>query len=207
MLGFETVGGGGGCGGGGGGGSGGHWGSGNGGWGPGGGTGHFGHTGFGHSGWNDSESRGGHLSDSERAAAHSALSRLTGAGVSGFQGEESARSSAHAFSFKTLPNGLVSGLGSDTFAGGASGSHVPLSTFAADSISGGAALKTSWVESGTPFHLSGDTIHSAGSTAAGVKTADTNFTAGVSHTVSLSDKTTVTLTGVGRGAVIKPVGH
>jgi len=130
--------------------------------------------------------RGG-LSHSEKIAVHSALSKLTGGGTTG-------------------TNGLLKGLGTDTFAGGSSG-HLALARFASDTVLGGSGAKSPYLGSSAAFQLSSDTIGSAGVTAKGIKGSEYVVGQHVSHTVTLTDKTTVTLTGVHSNAIVKPIGH
>ena len=106
---------------------------------------------------------------------------------------------------KLLPNGLMGGLGTDTFAGGASTQG--LSQFASDSVGGGTMPKVGTLDSGASFRLSTETIKIAGATASGVKAQDPSISQYVNHIVTLSDKTTVTISGVRGEAIVKPVGH
>jgi len=127
----------------------------------------------------------GGLSHSEKIAVHSALSKLTGGGA------------GHSGS-------LLKGLGSDTFAGGSSG-HLALARFASDTVLGGSGAKNPLSSAG--FRLSSDTIGTAGTTAKGIKGSEYIVGQHVSHTVTLTDKTTVTLSGVHSNAIVKTIGH
>ncbi len=198
MSGYETI-----CGGGQGNNPGWGWGS--------GGPGHIGwggHGGWGQGGWGQGDDGKGGLNPSELSAAQNALAKLVGAALSDYLKDVSPSGGANiSGGLHSLPNGLFGGLGSDTYAGGSSGSHVSFSRFAADSVGGGASTKAPTLESGTSFRLSTETVKVAGSTASGVKAVDPNVTMGTSHTVALSDKTTLTLTGVNSSALGKPGGH
>lgn len=165
----------------------------------GGGGGHHHHH---HGGSND-------LTVSERAAAQHALAKLTGSGASNLLAANASPSGgADAIaSLKTLSNGLLTGLGSDTFAGGSAPASLVLGKFAADSVLGGSLAKAVSPTASPNFRLSADTINVAGTTAAVVKSLDPTPALGTSHTVTLSDKTTLTVSGVHSNAIVKHSGH
>ena len=135
------------------------------------------------------------LTPAERHAAITALSKLTNSSAS------KGVASVFGGSLKsaTLSGGsgtkLVTGRGSDTFAGGVkSGAKPTISTIGSDTVVAGSAFKTSELTGKTAKSLSTETIKVSGVTAAGVKTAVDDKTAG--HSITMADKTHITLTGV-----------
>lgn len=140
------------------------------------------------------------LSPAEHQAAVHALAKLSAAdgaskGVASVLGGTSLRSA-------TLSGGsakLVTGRGADTFAGGVHQSSTPtFSTLGSDTVVAGSAfgkLDPAAASKGHGLSLSGDTINVAGTTAASLKEQAVQGKA-AGQTLTLSDKTTVTLTGV-----------
>jgi hypothetical protein len=103
---------------------------------------------------------------------------------------------------------LVAGKGTDTYAGGASLTRLPGSGLGADTVVGGSTgIRTAFTENSAAFRLSSDTINLAGTTAAAVKALDPTLSQQSSHTITLSDKTTLTISGVHSSDIIKPHGH
>lgn len=109
----------------------------------------------------------------------------------------------------TTSNGLLTGAGNDTFAGGVSTAGQRLSGFTSDTVGGGTtgAPAGSSPTAGGGFALSSDTVSSAGATAAGVKALDPSATASAAHTIVLPDKTTINIAGVSPHNLGKPSGH
>jgi hypothetical protein len=146
------------------------------------------------------------LTGAEKAAVQAALTKLSGSGASGALATHvSATGGTLPYaSLKTITKGVLTGLGQDTFAGGISGGRVALTRFPSDSVVGGSAAKAPVLGSGV--RLSAESIGLKGVTAAGVKAIDPNVGLALTHTVTLTDKTTLTITGV-HGHVIKPSSH
>jgi hypothetical protein len=148
------------------------------------------------------------LSPAEHHAAISALSKLSAA-----SGATHGVASALGGTLRsaTLSGGSVhssAGHGADTFAGGVhSGATPAVSSLGSDTVVAGSAFKpestAASVAKSHPLSLSGDTINVAGTTAATVK-SETVHDAKAGHTITLSDKTTITLTGVAPHDVTKP---
>jgi hypothetical protein len=147
------------------------------------------------------------LSPLERHAAVNALAKLTiggeTRGVSSVFGGVSIKSATlsggtiHTAPVKTAAGTpLVSGLGADTFAGGVRSTVSPtIQTIGSDTVVAGSAFTKTELTAVRGRALSGDTISVAGSTAAGVKAVlETKPTTG--HTITLADKTTITLSGI-----------
>ena len=157
----------------------------------------------------------GGLNDEELVAAQLALSKLSGLGGSSpvvpFSRLSDVTPGGGVSQFsplKPLSSGLVTGQGKDTYAGGVDSNRFAISKFASDTVLGGStAGRGSHVEKTGAFRLSGDTINIAGITAVGVKATDPNSSPHSSHTITLSDKTTLTITGVHVNEIIKPHGH
>jgi hypothetical protein len=155
------------------------------------------------------------LSPAERHAAINALSKLTKSGTASsgvssvFGGALKSATlsggSVLSASIKT-PGGttLVSGRGADTFAGGVrSGAKPTIHAIGSDTVVAGSAFgKTELTNAGGSRALTGDTISVAGVTAAGVKTAQDVKSTG--HTITMADKTNITLTGITPHNVTKP---
>jgi hypothetical protein len=171
----------------------------------GGGTPHHHHH---HHHHHDGAQHGG-LNSFERAAAQQALAKLTGS--SGFTPSAQPTPAGGSFHFspiKTLSQGLVAGKGTDTYAGGVASARFAISKISSDTVlSGSTAPRLDRLENPSVFRLSADTINLAGATAAGVKAADPSHSQQSSHTITLSDKTTLTITGVHGSEIIKPHGH
>jgi hypothetical protein len=153
------------------------------------------------------------LSPAERQAAINALSKLShptaSKGVSSvFGGSLKSATlsggSVHSESIKTTSGtSLVTGRGADTFAGGVKSSVKPvIHTLGSDTVVAGSAFgKTELAAKGTSA-LTSDTIKVAGITAAGVKTAVDDKSVG--HTITMADKTSITLKGITPTDVHKP---
>jgi hypothetical protein len=148
------------------------------------------------------------LTHAEREAAQNALSKLKGSGRMQLDGSIRSATVYSGAALKTAglsASTVLHGQGHDTFIGGARGGLAPASAGNDTVISGSSAATfgghTSDVlgaHSGHHFSLSTDTISVAGATAESVKAghADATTTRGTSHTITLADKTTVTVTGV-----------
>lgn len=151
------------------------------------------------------------LTHAERQAAQNALAKLKGTGrVLGSHLDSSTRSATVHSGAALKAAGLsastvLHGQGHDTFIGGARSGLVPADAGNDTVISGSTATFGGRTHvSGAPgaqvghqFHLSTDTISVAGATAESVKAGHTDATTPhASHTITLADKTTVTITGV-----------
>jgi hypothetical protein len=139
------------------------------------------------------------LSPAEHQAAMHALSRLS-TGVGASTGVASVLGGSNLTS-ATQSGGsakLVTGRGADTFAGGVHQSSAPaFSTLGSDTVVAGSAFgKLDPAAAGQAHSLSGDTINVAGTTAASLKEQTLHAGKAAGQTITLSDKTTVTLTGV-----------
>jgi hypothetical protein len=152
------------------------------------------------------------LTQQERLAAQSALSRIS-SGSSGLgaklgaitQNATLAGGSVKAAGL-TAP-ALIHGSGSDTFLGGA---HSAMATSIGNDtvVSGSTVRGVSGVEALGTHHapnitLSSDTINVAGATAASLKTMQPDETKAKPHTVSVGEKTTVTISGLSPHDVAK----
>ncbi len=146
------------------------------------------------------------LSPAEHQAALHALSKLSSA-TSATQGVASVFGGS-SLSSATLSGGSVHGkVGADTFAGGVhSGVSPAFGGIGSDTVLAGSAFSGKFETSSAsgaahPLTLS-DTINVAGTTAASVK----SVTGPESKTgaLTLSDKTTITLTGISAHDVTKP---
>jgi len=148
----------------------------------------------------------GSLTPHEHQAAINALSKLSSAsgathGVAQLLGG-TLRSA-------TLSGGSVHDVkGADTFAGGVRTTLAPVSHVGSDTVVAGSAF-TGKVES-SPAAFGGghalsttDTINVAGTTASSVKNEPLAAGKATGHTITLSDKTTITLTGVAPHDVTK----
>jgi hypothetical protein len=113
------------------------------------------------------------LTPSELAAAHQALSNLSGSGNSA--------------------SGLLTGSGTDTFAGGVAGSARFLSGFRADTVTGGKATTTATAKG---LALYSNQVKVAGPTASGVKGQDTVASHTGGQLITLNDHSTINLIGV-----------
>lgn len=146
------------------------------------------------------------LSHEERQAAHNALAKLNSR--SGLSSLEGSTRSATVYGGALVKNAglnastLVHGQGSDTFIGGARsglthagvGNDTVVSGSTA-TFAGRSGLSGSVAHHGQNFSLSTDTVSVAGATAESVK-AGHQHEATSSRTITLADKTTVTITGV-----------
>jgi hypothetical protein len=138
------------------------------------------------------------LSHSERAAAHNILANLNkGGSATVFGGVKSARVGAS----------FLHGGGNDTFVGGAgSASTHALSKIGDDTVVGGSKTggrSLSDARGAQGSHLNSDTINVKGVTAEGVKSDQPREASAGSHTIALSDKTTVTVSGLSKHDVGK----
>jgi hypothetical protein len=151
------------------------------------------------------------LTHAERQAAQNALAKLKGTGrVLGSHLDSSTRSatvhSGAALKAAGLSGSTVlQGHGQDTFIGGARSGLMPANAANDTVVSGSTAVfggrtqvsGAPGAHGGHPFSLSTDTISVAGATAESVKAGHTDATTShTSHTITLADKTTVTITGV-----------
>jgi hypothetical protein len=155
------------------------------------------------------------LSHAERMAAHNALSKLSSkSGALGSHLGTASQSatllggSVKAFSFGT--SSLVHGAGNDTFVGGArsafpvgAGSDTVLSGSTHGQGRSATGLNVADAHTVGHFTLSSDTINLAGATATSVKAVRPEEANTKSHTVTLADKTTVTITGLSSHDVAK----
>lgn len=151
------------------------------------------------------------LSHAERQAAQNALSRIKGSG--GLDHNATVYGGALGKAGLGAPS-LIHGRGSDTFAGGSRGIQTrPLIGAGNDTVVSGS---TAVLGSRPPlseamgghgshgFALNSDTINVAGATAESVKAVQ-HDAAAKAHTITLADKTTVTITGLSHD--IPKLGH
>ena len=148
------------------------------------------------------------LSHAERAVAQNALDRLNSSKSRVGLQAGSPTSSATVFGgVKTAKMGgssLVHGQGSDTFMGGArSLSTHALANIGNDTVVSGSAThgapmpaEAHGAHSMQNFSLNSDTINVKGATAESFKGGHPDGTTTSSHTITLSDKTTVTVAGL-----------
>jgi len=144
------------------------------------------------------------LSPVERNAAITALSKLTSSssskGLASVLGGtlKSATlkgGTVQGDAIKASGASLVTGKGSDTFAGGIKSAVKPaIHAIGSDTIVAGSAFQKTELSSKPGRALSSDTINVAGKTAAGVKAAVEDKSVG--HTITMADKTSITLIGV-----------
>jgi hypothetical protein len=144
------------------------------------------------------------LSAVERSAAITALSKLTSSSstkglASVFGGSLKSATlkggTVHGDAIKARGASLVTGKGSDTFAGGVKSAVKPaIHTIGSDTIVAGSAFHKAELSSKPGRALSSDTINVAGKTAAGVKASVEDKSVG--HTITMADKTSITLIGV-----------
>ena len=142
------------------------------------------------------------LSPAERQAAQNALSRIKGSG--GLTHNATVFGGTVAKGGLGAPS-LIQGRGSDTFAGGSRGVQTrPLMAAGNDTVVSGSSVlfggRTPLSESigghgNQSFALNSDTINVAGATAENVKAVQHEDTA-KAHTITLADKTTITVTGL-----------
>jgi|ERR1700733_2243062 hypothetical protein len=158
------------------------------------------------------------LSHAERQAANHALAKLKtlGSGLASHLGGSSESATVYGGStLKTIglrASTLIHGQGSDTFKGGArSASTHALSNIGNDTVVSGSATSLGGRtaaqhlggHSAQNFHLSSDTISVKGATAEGLKAARPEEAKTKAHTVTLADKTTVTISGLSQHDVGK----
>lgn len=155
------------------------------------------------------------LSHAERQAAQNALAKLKSPGA-GMGNHPSL--SATVFSGSSVKPGemgastLIHGQGMDTFIGGARSAPASLGaklgndtvvSGSAAHFAGRASLPDTLTGHGShPITLSADTINLAGHTAEGVKAAHSHD-ASSAHTITLSDKTTITIAGLSSHDITK----
>jgi len=104
----------------------------------------------------------------------------------------------------TITTNLVGIKQAATFAGGVTSTVKPsISAVGSDTVVAGSAFtKTELAGTGGKIGLSTETIKAAGVTAASVKSEPTVATT-ASHTITMSDKTSITLSGISTHDVIK----
>ncbi len=142
------------------------------------------------------------MSASEHQAAVRAIAKLSGS-----SGVTHGVSSVFGGTFKsaTVSSGttLVSGKGADTFAGGVHSAATPtVKAVGSDTVVAGSAFGKTELSAGTSRGLTADTISVAGTTATGVKTTPEVKSSG--QTITMADKTSITLTGVTAHNTTKP---
>jgi hypothetical protein len=144
------------------------------------------------------------LTHAEQEAARNALAKLKTSGGLGVHLDNSIRSatvySGSAVKGTGANTSLLQGHGSDTFIGGARSGLAPLGSGSDTVVSGSTASgiidhKTANTMSGHTFALSADTVNVAGATAEALKAGHAPESTS-SHTITLADKTKVTITGV-----------
>ena len=149
------------------------------------------------------------LTHEERLAARNALAKLKTSGSPLSSHLDGSIRSATVYSGSAVKGSglnmstLLHGHGSDTFIGGARSGLSPIGTGSDTVISGSTAAGTVdrnqtgvlGGQSGHSFTLSTDTISVAGATAESLK-AGHPHEGTASHTITLADKTKVTITGV-----------
>jgi hypothetical protein len=143
------------------------------------------------------------LSYAERQAAENALSKIksTSGSLGSSLGGFAQSATLIGGSLKTAglnASTLMQGVGSDTFIGGARSSLT--SSIGSDTVVSGSAkafnaVDTLGAHNASNFALSSDTINVAGATALSVKAVQPEDKT-KTHTVTLGDKTTVTITGL-----------
>jgi len=148
------------------------------------------------------------LTQEERVAAQFALSRVSSAtGVLGSKlGSVTQSATLAGGSMKTAglsASSLLHGSGSDTFIGGAHsvtaaaiGNDTVVAGSTAAIVRGVIGTEPVAAQHGPSITLSSDTINLAGATAADVKAAQADESKTAAHTVSVGDKTTVTVSGL-----------
>jgi len=159
------------------------------------------------------------LSRAERQAAQNVLDKLKTSGTGIGSHLDGSAQSATVFggsSVKAIELGastLIHGQGRDTFVGG--GRSVPTNALAhigSDTVVSGSATtlggrgSVAGPSSGhgsQHFSLSGDTINIAGATAEGVKAAHPKDATTSAHTITLADKTTITIAGLSSHDITK----
>jgi hypothetical protein len=158
------------------------------------------------------------LSHAEREAAKNALAKLKsfGGGLgSHLVGSTESATVYGGSSVKTTGLGastLIRGHGSDTFMGGSRSAPThALANIGNDTVVSGSATKLGGRtgtgsfggHSAQSFTLSSDTINIKGATAEGVKATRPEQVKAGTHTVTLADKTTVTISGLSQHDVGK----
>jgi hypothetical protein len=156
------------------------------------------------------------LNHAEREAAKNALAKLKtlGGGLGSHLAGSAESATVYGGSVKTTGLGastLIHGQGRDTFMGGAR--SVPthsLANIGNDTVVSGSATKLGGRtadsfggHSAQNFVLSSDTINIKGATAEGVKATRPEDAKTSTHTVTLADKTTVTISGLSQHDVGK----
>jgi hypothetical protein len=150
------------------------------------------------------------LSQAEQQAARSALAKLKtlGGGLGAHLGAATDSATVYggaAVKTSGLGSTLIHGQGSDTFMGGARSAPTrALANIGNDTVvSGSTATLGGRIEADhlaghreQNFHLSGDTINIKGVTADAIKAGHPEETRTGVHTVTLTDKTTVTIAGL-----------
>jgi len=148
------------------------------------------------------------LSHAERAVAQNALNKLNSLSARPGLGSGSSTSSATVFggvrSGKLAGPSLIHGQGNDTFMSGArSLTTHSLANIGNDTVVSGSAATGGHMRSEAHnaqriqnFSLNSDTINVKGATAEGVQGKHEEAKTTSSHTITLSDKTTVTVAGL-----------
>jgi len=156
------------------------------------------------------------LSHAEREAAKHALAKLKtlGSGLGRHLGGSTESATVYGgVSVKTsglAVSKLIHGRGNDTFKGGARSTPTrSLAHIGNDTVVSGSATalasrtQVGGVASTQHFHLSSDTINIKGATAEGIKAAHPEHAKAGAHTVTLADKTKVTISGLSQHDVGK----
>jgi hypothetical protein len=149
------------------------------------------------------------LTPHEHQAALNALARLSNVGG---MGHGVASGLGVNLRSATLSGGSVhdASKGADTFVGGAHGAQRPITSIGSDTVAAGSgfsgkiASSPAAFGSGHPAAIGADTINIAGTTAASVKHEPVVAGKAVGQTITLSDKTTITFTGVSSHDLTKP---
>lgn len=144
------------------------------------------------------------LTPQEHQSALNALSKLsTSSGAThGIASSLGATLKSATLSGGSVHDGTKS---TSTFAGGAQAASGPITSVGSDTVVAGSGFsaKTETFGSGHTLSVGSDTINVAGTTAAVVKHEPLAAKAS-GQTITLSDKTTITLTGVSAHDVAKP---
>jgi hypothetical protein len=149
------------------------------------------------------------LTHTEHQAAINALKKLSSA--SGATHGVASVLGAHLVSATQSGGSVHEGTrGADTFAGGVHTGATPSLAIGSDTVVAGSGFSGKIESAGSAtagsahaLSLSGDTINVAGTTAASVKTEPLHEGKITGQTLTLSDKTTITLTGVSAHDVTK----
>lgn len=154
------------------------------------------------------------LSHAEREAAKNALAKLKSLGSGLGSHLSGSTESATVYGGASVKSGglgsasMVRGHGSDTFMGGSGNATThALANIGNDTVVSGSATGRGPDHMGTPnvqhFALNSDTIDIKGTTAEGLKAHPEQEAKAGAHTVTLQDKTTVTVSGLSQHDVGK----